>query len=282
MMSNDYRTRINKVIDYIEENLDKKLTTKDLANVSAFSEFHFHRIFKSITNETVNQYIKRLKMGKSYRNIVISNKSITTIAFNYGYSNSANFTRDFRKFYNNSPTNMRKNYNHTFFKSNFPKSIKLRFDGITHIPEMEVIYKRIISGYNLEKIQKAFKELLNLIKKNNINFYNIRSIGIGYDDPDFIESEKCRYDACISFKKKVAIDIEGFNKKIFKPEKCAVYIFEGKNSDFALAWDFIMKTWITNKKYRPGNIPHFEEYLPYTTLKKDHYKAKLCLPITEV
>ncbi len=281
-MSDYYITRINKAIDYIEDNLDKKLTTKDLADVTAFSEFHFHRIFKSITNETVNQYIKRLKMGKSYRNIVISDESITTIAFNYGYSSSANFTRDFRNFYNNSPTLMRNNYNHTFSKSNYPKRLKLKFEGITHIPEMEVIYKRVSSGYNTDKIQKAFQGLLKLIKKNNIRFYGIRSIGIGYDDPDFIEPEKCRYDACISLKEKADIDIEGFNKKIFKPGKCAVYIFEGKNTDFALAWDFIIKTWITSTEYYPGNTPHFEEYMPILSLKKDHYKAKLCLPITKI
>jgi len=72
-----YVQRTNRAIDYIEEHLDSKITTSQLAKVSAFSEYHFHRIFKFVTGEKVNQYIKRLKMDKSKRALILDTKPIS-------------------------------------------------------------------------------------------------------------------------------------------------------------------------------------------------------------
>ncbi len=281
-MNNYYLTKINKAIDYIEENLNKKITTKDLAKITAFSEFHFHRIFKSITNETVNQYIKRLKMGKSYRDLVTSNETITSIAFDYGFNSSANFSRDFRNYYKNSPFKMRKDATYSLPDNKYLKKLKLKFKGFHNISEIEVIYIRIHTGYNTKNIKEAFSELLQLIKINKIKYHNVRSIGIGYDDPDFVDPDKCRYDACISLKDGTNIDCGNLNRKKIASGKYAAYLFEGENSDFSIAWDFIIKTWMSDNKYLPDNKPHFEEYLPSLNYKKGLYKAKLYLPITEL
>jgi len=44
----DYQRRVNAVIDYIEEHIDEKLTLDLLAGIACFSEFHFHRVFKTV------------------------------------------------------------------------------------------------------------------------------------------------------------------------------------------------------------------------------------------
>ncbi|MGF1637170.1 MAG: AraC family transcriptional regulator [Cyclobacteriaceae bacterium] len=43
-----YQLNLNNAITYIENNLDKKILLKDIANEAHLSEFHFHRIFKAI------------------------------------------------------------------------------------------------------------------------------------------------------------------------------------------------------------------------------------------
>ncbi len=60
--ANEYINRINKVCDYIDRNLSKSMTLKELSNVAGFSEFHFHRIFASMTGETLFSFIWRLQM----------------------------------------------------------------------------------------------------------------------------------------------------------------------------------------------------------------------------
>ena len=52
-MNNEYQKRIDKVLSYIEANLENKLSLTELAKVSSFSVYHFHRIFTGILGETV-------------------------------------------------------------------------------------------------------------------------------------------------------------------------------------------------------------------------------------
>ncbi|MBM4137790.1 MAG: AraC family transcriptional regulator [Nitrospira sp.] len=43
----DHRERLNRVLVYIQENIDKPLLLATLADVACFSPFHFHRIFQA-------------------------------------------------------------------------------------------------------------------------------------------------------------------------------------------------------------------------------------------
>ena len=61
----DYVSRINKVIDYIDLHLDADLSLEELADVAQFSKYHFHRIFFAFMQETLFQYIQRLRLERA-------------------------------------------------------------------------------------------------------------------------------------------------------------------------------------------------------------------------
>ncbi len=48
----EYISRINKVIDYINDNISEKINLEKLAEIACFSQYHFHRIFTAIIKET--------------------------------------------------------------------------------------------------------------------------------------------------------------------------------------------------------------------------------------
>jgi AraC-like DNA-binding protein len=85
LQEQEYISRINRVIDYIQNNLHKSLSLNELARVACFSIFHFHRIFSAIIGETLNDFIQRLRVEKA-ASLLLSNpkKSITEIAFDCG------------------------------------------------------------------------------------------------------------------------------------------------------------------------------------------------------
>jgi AraC family transcriptional regulator len=60
-----YISSVNKALQFIDENLDTNLSLDTIAKVACFSPFHFHRIFKAITNETLNGYINRKRIEKA-------------------------------------------------------------------------------------------------------------------------------------------------------------------------------------------------------------------------
>jgi AraC-like DNA-binding protein len=94
----EYVSRINRVIDYIEANIDIDLSLENLAKVANFSRFHFHRIFRAMVGETLNQFIQRIRLEKAAAQLIVNpKKSITEIAFDYGFSGSAAFARAFKE-----------------------------------------------------------------------------------------------------------------------------------------------------------------------------------------
>jgi AraC family transcriptional regulator len=94
----EYALRINRVIDYIEANLDKNLSLDRLAEVACFSRYHFHRVFGAMVGETLGQFVQRVRLERAAK-LLRQNpkKSITGIAVESGFSSSAIFARAFKE-----------------------------------------------------------------------------------------------------------------------------------------------------------------------------------------
>ena len=104
----EYASRINRVIDYIDKNYSMALTLNDLADVAGFSRFHFHRIFSAMVGEPLNRFIIRIRVERAAA-MLINNpkKSVTEIAFDCGFSGSVQFARSFKSLFNMSATEWR-------------------------------------------------------------------------------------------------------------------------------------------------------------------------------
>jgi AraC family transcriptional regulator len=64
-MNEEYIKRINKILEYIDENLNNDLSLEKLAKLANYSPFHLHRLFKIYTNETINTFINRKRIEKT-------------------------------------------------------------------------------------------------------------------------------------------------------------------------------------------------------------------------
>src|SRR5260370_16314214 len=106
--SSEYSRRIDRVIDYLRENLHRPVKLGELAHVACLSAFHFHRIFGAVSGETLNNFTNRLRLEKAARLLRYSDQSLTDIALDCGFSSSATFSRAFRTGYDTSPRQFRK------------------------------------------------------------------------------------------------------------------------------------------------------------------------------
>jgi AraC family transcriptional regulator len=88
-----YRSRINNVIDYVNNNLNKSLSLEELASVAFFSPFHFHRIFVAVTGETINNFTNRIRNEKAARLLKFSKKPVAEISMECGFSSTSTMSR---------------------------------------------------------------------------------------------------------------------------------------------------------------------------------------------
>ena len=62
-----YQDCIQRVLDYIEDNLQYNLTNTELANIAGYSEYHFLRIFRNIVHLTPADYIRKRRIAEIVR-----------------------------------------------------------------------------------------------------------------------------------------------------------------------------------------------------------------------
>lgn len=104
-----YIRMINKTEDYIEQHLSDSIVLSDLAKNVHLSEFHFHRIFKEYSSETIKEFVTRVKLERAAIFLCVTTSlSLTEIAFNYGYNDGSSFSRSFKKHFGSSPSIYRK------------------------------------------------------------------------------------------------------------------------------------------------------------------------------
>ncbi|WP_431028894.1 helix-turn-helix transcriptional regulator [Lysinibacillus sp. LZ02] len=105
----EYIRLVNKSEDYIESHLSEKISLDDLANNANMSKYHFHRLFRKYNNETVKQFVTRIKVERSGIFLAVRNDlSITDIALRYGYNDASTFNKAFKKYIGMSPLEYRK------------------------------------------------------------------------------------------------------------------------------------------------------------------------------
>lgn len=105
----NYDKCIKKSIEYIENNLNKKIELQEIANKAFLSKYHFHRIFHATIGESVAEYVRRRRLIEAANELLNTENKIIDIALNYQFSTQESFTKAFKKFYGIPPKEFRKN-----------------------------------------------------------------------------------------------------------------------------------------------------------------------------
>lgn len=315
----EYIQRINRVIDYIEANIDKDFVLEDLSQIANFSRFHFHRIFRASVGETLNQFIQRIRIEKA-ASLLINNpkKSITEIAFECGFSGSATFARSFKEAFNMSASEWRSKGYQQY--SNIRKTISKKGQTIRNIskeyevssyyidpetqqpiwrikmkdkkqfqvevknlPEFHAAYVRHIGPYKGDG--ELFENLFNKLMKwagprGLIRFPETKALTVYHDNPEITDDDKLRTSACISVPEDTSVDGE-IGKMVIAGGKYAVARFELAGSEeYEGAWNAFMGGWLPGSGYQPDDRPCYELY---QNDPKEHPENKhivdICVPV---
>ena len=102
---------ILKVQEFIEENYQEKITVDELAARVSIGRRSFERRFKKATNNTVVEYMQRVKIEAAKRSFESSRKNINEVMFDVGYTDTKAFRTIFKKITGLTPVEYRNKYN---------------------------------------------------------------------------------------------------------------------------------------------------------------------------
>jgi AraC family transcriptional regulator len=107
--------RLEKSMDFIEENLTTDISLTEIANEAYCSLSYFHQLFHALVGYSVKEYVRKRRLAESAYELVSTQNRILDIALKYGYETPESFTRAFSKMYGVTPSKYRKNNKHIIF-----------------------------------------------------------------------------------------------------------------------------------------------------------------------
>ncbi len=102
--------RIEKVMNYSNQNFHKPITLAEVARLTCMTETAFSRFFKLQTGMTYINCLNEIRLGHASRMLIETTNSISEIAYDCGFNNISNFNRIFRKKKGCTPKEMRISY----------------------------------------------------------------------------------------------------------------------------------------------------------------------------
>ena len=102
-----YSERVLRALQHIQGHLDESLELDELARAACFSPYHFHRVFRAMAGEPVQEHIRRLRLERAAQRLKLQDRSVTDIAFEAGYESHEAFTRAFHAMFGMAPLQFR-------------------------------------------------------------------------------------------------------------------------------------------------------------------------------
>ncbi|MFR9546873.1 MAG: AraC family transcriptional regulator [Rikenellaceae bacterium] len=180
-----YRHHIMLAMQYIEENLDKKIDINMLSAVSGFSPFHLHRILKAHTGESIGAFITRKRVETAAKLLLYSNMSISDIAYRVGYNVPTSLSKAFVKHYGISPTQYKKVRKSPIYKYvNRNSDVNIESYDIVELPDINIICVGFKGNRQQRDFGSVYKDLTAELNRQKIPMDDNIYLCLFYDNPN--------------------------------------------------------------------------------------------------
>jgi len=292
---------MHNVFEYIDNHLDGELNLETISTIACYSPFHFHRIFKSITYETLNSYLTRRRIEKAAAQLIHQQEaSITSISFRFGYSSNAAFTKAFKKFYGVSPSVFRKEAPDRYRKINHEKrkngQVQLSFadyiwnfkqlkewiimNAKIEIKEMPSVNIACITSIGSAGLTNAYEKLSQWAAANKVDEQpTFNMITVYHDSYKITAPEKVRMSACITVKEPIKTSDPSIGFTTIEKGKHIVASFVIGIDEFEKSWTGLF-IWMNENGYKKADRNPFEVY--HNDFRKHPEKkciVDFCIPV---
>ncbi len=267
----DYIKSLEKAIMYIEENLNEDLKTEDVAKSIGYSYYHFTRLFEGLLGESIGNYMRKRRITKAAQDLIYTDKKIIDIALDFQFKSPEAFSRAFKKIYDTSPTEYRKNRidvlkgNKKYIDNERLKHI---LNNITIQPVIKVIPEVKVIGIKGKTTleNNLLPNLWNDFNCSNSKIINrtepLRYYGICEND-----RQNNQFGEKVAYSEIVGIEVtsfdyipEGMIAKVIPQGKYVVFTHKGSIGKLQETYEYIWGTWIPLSKVEIDMRDDFELY----------------------
>lgn len=250
-------TSLNKVITYIEENLEEEINYNKLSQLMATNEYTMKKVFQLISNISVTDYIRNRRLSNAGFDLYNGNEKVIDIAIKYQYDNPTSFSRAFEKFHGIKPRLVKANpkklkiFPKLQFDENIPENENMEY-SIVELDEKFLYGKGIKTDYYT--IQQDAPEFFEKMRKIYLEKYGEIDYGmVVYEDR--IDSNN--YEYWIAYSK----EIEELKKIVIPKSKWLKFVINNQEAKDIqkVSRDFYEK-FLPSSKFNLRPLPELEYY----------------------
>jgi AraC family transcriptional regulator len=277
----EYAARMDRVLRYIDTHLDGDLSLARLAAEADFSPYHFHRVFKAMTGETVHAYAKRMRLKSAAVRLRHSPRpDVARIALDLGFESPSDFSRSFRAAYHVSPSSFARHdrglldgdvkpAGHTdrALEERERAPASPREVTVRTIEDGPIAYIRcagLSKAIQSISIERAYARLFAWAKARDLVGPDTRVIGVTLDSPEAVPLAKCRFNACITVPEGVEAPDGILLGRLGASGKYACMTFVRRDPRYSEVFfsgiEYLYKTWLPDSGFVPDDKPFLELY----------------------
>ena len=99
---------LSKITTYMREHYKEDLRLSGLASMFGYSDAYLSRMFQKYANVNFKTYLQDIRMTYAYRELLNTDKTISQIAMDNGFSSNRAFSREFQKRYGILPSELKR------------------------------------------------------------------------------------------------------------------------------------------------------------------------------
>lgn len=187
----DYQARIDRVLLWLDAHRDEAVTPAEAASVAAFSPYHFHRVFRGVTGESLMQCLRRLRLESAARRLRYGDESVTDIAFGAGFDSHEGFTRAFKAHFGVAPSVWRSQESARRVEA-LAEALPIPTVEVRDVPAQTMICMRHQGDFG--DVGAVWARFLGLAGQAGLYRGTEQLIGCYPDDPDVTPAGLIRFD----------------------------------------------------------------------------------------
>jgi len=241
--------RYQRLLEYLDNHVGVDITPETIESVCFYSYRNINRIFLALNNQTIGQYIKRLRIEKAAEYLKYSQLSVSEIASSVGFSDTASFSKAFKKMLSVSPSIYRETVGikQEMDKENDASKVFKPIEyELVNRADLHVVYSQYRGSYdNIAAMTELWDRHISRALKNNLLNSDTQYMGEILDDNEITSSLNCRYNAVISVAECQKIISDDVLRRKTIPGGCfAKFIHHGSHASSADTYDRIYGQWI--------------------------------------
>ncbi|MBD9460534.1 AraC family transcriptional regulator [Pseudomonas sp. PDM05] len=279
-----YTKRFDRVLAYIDANLEGDLSVNTLSQVANFSAFHFHRQFTAFVGVPVSRYVQLMRLRRAAHCLSCgADYSVLDAAFGAGFESPEAFSRAFRRAFGTTPSAFRKQPNWQVWSAVFT---------IPHFSRNIIMQIRIVEFCAVRVAALEHRGAPALVGESVRKFIewrmrsgqspvaSSRSFGIPFGNPDTTPAEEFRFAICGEIHEAVAANEFGVTERVIPGGRCVVVRHVGSPDHIGESIYPIYRDWLPSSGEELRDQPLFFEYLSiFPETPQDQWQTDIYVPL---